>query len=341
MYTATDFCPDSSSRLQRRQYKFSKGPSPAASCDRKENNLSRPDWTQVCRKIRAYWEHESENQAVLYPEASGLMHSVVVGAGESLLTIGRSRDRTHERPGKSRSPSQLGTQRCEQVAAVCYRVRSAGIEFLLVRARRGRWTFPKGGVEPRLTRAQAAALEAFEEAGVHGRIEEASFARYSRKRGNMRGRIVVHAYLCEVLGLDAPQEGNRNRTWFSPDKARRCLREDRTPYNGAELALVVDRAVARIQRLRSGTTAAADALQKVQFEARERVGALGRTEDTAFIQYIRRKRGQTRDSAPIEFTVNSYLREVLRLNENTARLTLEKARRRLNTRHAPHYAAGT
>lgn len=30
MYTATDLCPVSSSRLQRRQYKFSKGPLVAA-----------------------------------------------------------------------------------------------------------------------------------------------------------------------------------------------------------------------------------------------------------------------------------------------------------------------
>ena len=65
------------------------------------------------------------------------------------------------------------------MAAVCYRVRGAGIEFLLIRTRRsGRWTFPKGSAEPGLTHAQAAALEAFEEAGVHGRIEE-SFIRQS------------------------------------------------------------------------------------------------------------------------------------------------------------------
>src|ERR1700683_5047142 len=66
---------------------------------------------------------------------------------------------------------------CEQVAAVCYRLRGTTIEFLLVRTRGGgRWTFPKGSAEPGLTHAQAAALEAFEEAGVHGRIEATSFA---------------------------------------------------------------------------------------------------------------------------------------------------------------------
>ena len=81
-------------------------------------------------------------------------------------------------------------QGCEQVAAVCYRVNGRGIEFLLVQTRGGRWTFPKGGVEPGLTLAQTAALEAFEEAGGHGRIEETSFTRYARRK------LAVNAYLC-------------------------------------------------------------------------------------------------------------------------------------------------
>src|SRR5215470_13183079 len=58
------------------------------------------------------------------------------------------------------------------VAAVCFRLLSTGVEFLLVRTRRGRWTFPKGGTQAGFSHAQSAALEAFEEAGVHGRIEE-------------------------------------------------------------------------------------------------------------------------------------------------------------------------
>src|SRR5438270_2298976 len=70
----------------------------------------------------------------------------------------------------------------EQVAAVCYRLRGSQIEFLLVQTDAGRWTFPKGNAEPGLTQAQSAALEAFEEAGVHGRIEEAAFARYTRRK---------------------------------------------------------------------------------------------------------------------------------------------------------------
>src|SRR6266849_8339403 len=161
-------------------------------------------------------------------------------------------------------------RRCEQVAAVCFRARSSGIEFLLVQTGKGRWIFPKGGAEPGLTHAQAAALEAFEEAGVHGRMEEASFTRYIQpKRGNMQGSVVtelaVSAHLCEVLRLGPPQEFNRNPTWFPADKAKRRLREDREPDFGAELARVVDRALNRVRRLRRETGMARDAPQKVQF----------------------------------------------------------------------------
>ena len=141
-----------------------------------------------------------------------------------------------------------------QVAAVCYRMRGEGIEFLLVRTSGGRWTFPKGGVEPGLTHAQAAALEAFEEAGVHGRMEEACFARYHRRPREVRdsgprtagNELAVRAHLCEVLRLGPPRESNRNPTWFSAEKAKRRLREDRPPESGAELARVVDRAVMRL-----------------------------------------------------------------------------------------------
>jgi 8-oxo-dGTP pyrophosphatase MutT (NUDIX family) len=141
----------------------------------------------------------------------------------------------------------------EQVAAICYRVGKRGIEFLLVRTRGGRWTFPKGSVESGLTNAQAAALEAFEEAGVHGRIEETAFARYVRlKRSNGRREreieVVINAHLCEVSRLVSPEESGRQPTWFSSPKAKKRLKEDRPSDYGEDLMRIVDRAVVRIQR---------------------------------------------------------------------------------------------
>ena len=181
-------------------------------------------------------------------------------------TIGRSPDQSPS--VKFLRLAQLRKlRRCEQVAAVCFRVRGSDIEFLLVQTRKGRWIFPKGGAEPGLTHAQAAALEAFEEAGVHGRMEEASFTGYvQRKRGRMRGvtELSVSAHLCEVLRLVPPPELNRNPTWFSAEKAKRRLRKDRAQDHGTDLARVIDRAVTRIQRLRRSPGAAPEAQPGIQ-----------------------------------------------------------------------------
>jgi 8-oxo-dGTP pyrophosphatase MutT (NUDIX family) len=160
-----------------------------------------------------------------------------------------------------------------QVAAVCFRNLSTGIEFLLVRTRRGRWTFPKGGVQAGLSYAQSAAIEAYEEAGVHGRIEETAFIRYSHSKfaANAADETeeLIHAHLCEALHVESPQETGREPTWFSPGKTKRRLAEGRTNENAAELKRVVDRAVARIRRFPLREMLGSEALLKVRFEASE------------------------------------------------------------------------
>ncbi|MGZ4788530.1 MAG: NUDIX domain-containing protein [Terriglobales bacterium] len=149
----------------------------------------------------------------------------------------------------------------EQVAAVCYRRRGEQLEFLLVQTDGGRWTFPKGNAEPGLSNAQSAALEAFEEAGVHGRIEEAEFARYTRRKRvgavhHSKVEVVIHAHLCEVLWLEKPKEPGRNPTWFDAEKARRRLRERRRPEDGAEHCRVLELAVLRAASARRSFRAA-------------------------------------------------------------------------------------
>jgi 8-oxo-dGTP pyrophosphatase MutT (NUDIX family) len=208
---------------------------------------------------------------------------------------------------------------CEQVAAVCYRIRGTDIEFLLVRTRGSRrWTFPKGSAEPGLTHAQAAALEAFEEAGVHGKIEEASFTQYVRhgrkKTGNRTSRsrekeVAVNAHLCQVSRLSRPSEAHRKRTWFSVEDARESLRQGRGKDDGAEFARVIDRAVERIQqqcggsglvqyqrqqnRLRSVRPrfdpAQKDGLQEVQFDF----------EEASSMVHVRRQLAGTRQSSAL------------------------------------------
>jgi 8-oxo-dGTP pyrophosphatase MutT (NUDIX family) len=211
------------------------------------------------------------------------------------------------------------------VAAVCYRIRKRGIEFLLVQTRGGRWIFPKGGVEPGLTHAQSAALEAFEEAGVHGRMEEIPFARYFRRKPDPanpaqadRPELSVSAHLCEVSRLETPQESNRNPTWFSAEKAQQRLLKDRAPEFGAELIRVVDRALSRIQRLHSAREIEGrihwDSLWQVHFEAF--VG--GRHHDLHLAILEQRRLGRRNFPPPHRSQRKTIRRSVLRLGAGTA-----------------------
>ncbi len=218
-----------------------------------------------------------------------IMHSTVMSSAARNVLAWRSSSPPQRRALEiERKPIRISElrklRRCKQAAAVCYRIRREKVEFLLVRTRgKGRWTFPKGCTEPGLTHAQAAALEAFEEAGVHGRIEEEAFARYvlrsARNSSSAPKAREISAHLCQVLRLGAPKEAHRNRTWFSIEAAKLRLCEGRKPEDKAEFIRVLEKAAARIdQILQSSRVHSAprwdalqfDALQRVQFEAANR-----------------------------------------------------------------------
>jgi 8-oxo-dGTP pyrophosphatase MutT (NUDIX family) len=212
----------------------------------------------------------------------------------------------------------------EQAAAVCYRISRSGIEFLLVRTGGGRWTFPKGNVEPGLTHAQSAALEAFEEAGVHGCMRQDCFARYMcRKRGGAKNSapMIVHAFLCEVTRLDPPQESRRNPTWFPAERAKRRLHDDRDAGEAGLLARVVDQAAICIRGLQKDAVSPLapeqkDPLQKVAFEAKEAVGDPLRLLENPFFGDFKYRGGPQRSS--VETVVSASQRQLLRLNPQPA-----------------------
>lgn len=134
---------------------------------------------------------------------------------------------------------------------MCYRVRGAALEFLLVNTSAGKWTFPKGRVEPNLSASQSAEREAWEEAGAVGLIESAQFGWYvdtkraPGREGEVR-EIVIAAYMFEVQRTVAPEESDRNPTWFSPEEAKKKLGERRAPKYSLKLASLVDVAVKRV-----------------------------------------------------------------------------------------------
>ena len=145
-----------------------------------------------------------------------------------------------------------------QVAAVCYRVRELSVEFLLVNTSSGKWTFPKGRIEPSLSGSESAALEAWEEAGAKGRIEEEFFGAYlDSKRAlghDSRTReVMIAAYMFEVHTTVQPRETGRNPNWFTPQQAKRQLAAGRPARYSVQIGKIVDAAVEALTVKRART----------------------------------------------------------------------------------------
>lgn len=119
-----------------------------------------------------------------------------------------------------------------QSAALCWRRGDAGaVEILLVTTRRtGRWTPPKGNPMKKRSPSEVAAREAWEEAGVEGTVDEAPLGEYRLLKNRDIGvwepmTVEVFPLIVDATGDDYPEEGQRNRRWFSQDAAASVVRE--------------------------------------------------------------------------------------------------------------------
>lgn len=109
-----------------------------------------------------------------------------------------------------------------QASALCFRDQAHGRELLLISSKNGnRWTFPKGTIEPGETSAEAAAREAFEEAGVEGIVAEQSLGHYFyRKKKRWWPRwVALHAMQVQSESRDFPEAGQRRLRWLPMEKA--------------------------------------------------------------------------------------------------------------------------
>jgi 8-oxo-dGTP pyrophosphatase MutT (NUDIX family) len=95
----------------------------------------------------------------------------------------------------------------------------------LIRRASRKWGIPKGFVDPGDTPEQTALNEAWEEAGLRGRLLGDVVGTYEYEKWNMRLRVAV--YLMEVLEEHAvwQEAGIRERRWFSRDEATSRLKD--------------------------------------------------------------------------------------------------------------------
>jgi len=121
--------------------------------------------------------------------------------------------------------------RRRQCAALPLSREGGEVRVLLVTSRETRrWVVPKGWVEKRTSPAEQAAQEAFEEAGIRGRIARTPIGTYAyakRLSGGTSVTCEVEVYPLEVDTLleTWPEHGQRERRWFTLTEAAAAVQE--------------------------------------------------------------------------------------------------------------------
>ncbi|KRA69782.1 NUDIX hydrolase [Caulobacter sp. Root656] len=133
--------------------------------------------------------------------------------------------------GGKQAGRKSGTRR-RQVAALPWRVDPAGgLQVLLVSSRETRrWVIPKGWPMKGKLDHQAAAQEAYEEAGLDGRIVDTPIGDYpylKRLKSGAARPVTVDVYPMEITGEHAtwPEKGQRTLRWMSPVEAALAVQE--------------------------------------------------------------------------------------------------------------------
>jgi len=128
----------------------------------------------------------------------------------------------------------------EQAAALPYRWHEGRLQFCLITTSQSkRWGFPKGIVDPGDTPPDTARKESFEEAGLHGNVDEPTLGHYLYSKW---GRLLhVTAYTMHVTQADDQwaESDRRKRRWCTVQEAAKLL--DRR-----ELLQLLETAVARL-----------------------------------------------------------------------------------------------
>ena len=118
-----------------------------------------------------------------------------------------------------------------QFGALCYRVQNSETQILLITSRASkRWIIPKGWPMEGQTPAEAAATEAFEEAGVEGKSFNVCLGLYSYTKvmegsDDLPCAVSVFPVKVKKILKTYPEAKERKRKWFSLKKAAARVRE--------------------------------------------------------------------------------------------------------------------
>jgi 8-oxo-dGTP pyrophosphatase MutT (NUDIX family) len=113
-----------------------------------------------------------------------------------------------------------------QSGVIPYRVIHSEVEILLITSRRGkRWVIPKGVIDPGSSASESAAREAYEEAGIRGRLSDSAIGEYRYQKWG--GTCTVKVFIMEVQSVleEWPEASNRRRKWMTVKDASETVRE--------------------------------------------------------------------------------------------------------------------
>jgi 8-oxo-dGTP pyrophosphatase MutT (NUDIX family) len=117
-----------------------------------------------------------------------------------------------------------------QFGALCYRVQNGELQFCLITSRgTGRWIVPKGWPVDGATPTEAAATEAWEEAGLEGRVRSRPLGVYSYYKSNSDDALPCVAVIFPLKVKKAhsrwPERKERKRRWVNRRKAAKMVDE--------------------------------------------------------------------------------------------------------------------
>lgn len=120
-----------------------------------------------------------------------------------------------------------------QIGALCHRVVAGELQVLLITSRgSGRWILPKGWPMDGKSDAEAAMIEAWEEAGVKASVVSSEplgqFDDIKDRDSDAPVMCVVQVFAVHVDSLEDsfPEAGSRDREWMTPTKAAERVQED-------------------------------------------------------------------------------------------------------------------
>lgn len=115
-----------------------------------------------------------------------------------------------------------------QSGIIPFRRQGDHIEILLItNKKKDKWGIPKGLVEERLSASESAQKEAFEEAGIYGKIYKPSLGKYSIRKWDGKCRIKVFAMEVTQILDRWPEDILRRRQWYSVEEAAGMVKNNK------------------------------------------------------------------------------------------------------------------